>query len=531
VRLIRLSRSSQFLFVFLFLFFLALLARYAFAISSVNVPLDSWAYDALETLEGYGLIDSALSGTRPYARLEVARLAGEAMRKWEERIARKKPSGFGEKELIPTLLERFKREFKAELVDLGIMEGSPASTFLKPVDEVTLKYVYQTDNPIVRPQIGNPPTHTIYPIYNNDGIVYGKSNNFSAELQGEARLWNHFSLYYQPIFKAFEGDGAYVELEKGYLVAEALNVEVEVGRDSLWWGPGRNGALLMTNNARPFDLVKLSNPQPFAIPIVGLFKFNLFWSKLDNEEPSIPHPQLYGLHLDFKPHPIFELGLSQVAIFDGEGRTDLSFGDYLRILYSNSNQEGKLASNQQVSVDFSLRWPNMGKYLPVARSLKFYGEWGAEDTGVPPDRRAYLLGLFLGDLFLKGRMDLRLEYTNTSPASVPTAWYTNSEYPPTFHERLFGHHLGSNGEGVFARLNSYLSTKLQLGVDFNYENQGHMDALKTYTYRGGVDMDYWIRDRANVIGRYIVEGFQDPDSIAGGDKIHHLFGLEFRWRF
>jgi hypothetical protein len=503
----------------------------SWAASSVNVPLDSWVYSALETLEGYGLIDSALSGTRPYARLEVARLVGEAIKKWEDLVARKKPSGFGEEELIPALLDRFKREFNVELIDLGFMEGSRASTYLKPVDEVFFKYIFQTDNPVVRPQNANPPTHTIYPIYNNDGIVYRKQNNFSTELQGEARLWNHFSLYYQPIFKAFEGEGATVELEKGYLKAEAVNVEVEVGRDSLWWGPGRNGALLLTNNARPFDLVKLSNPQPFHLPLLGLFKFNLFWSKLDNEQPSIPHPTLHGLHLDFKPHPIFEVGISQIAIFDGEGRTALSFSDYFQILYGNKTQTGKLDSNQQVSVDFSLRWPNMDKYLPIARSLKFYGEWGAEDTGVPPDRRAYLFGLFLNDLFLSGRMDFRLEYTNTSPASVPNAWYTHPSYPPTYHERLFGHHVGSNGEDIFVRLNNYLSTKLQLGVDFNYENHGHMDALKTYSYQWGADVDYWIRDRVNIKGRYILESFNDPDSIAGGDKIHHLFGLEFRWRF
>jgi len=45
----------------------------------VNVPLDSWVYGALDRLEGYGLIDSALSGTKPYSRLEVARLLGAAM--------------------------------------------------------------------------------------------------------------------------------------------------------------------------------------------------------------------------------------------------------------------------------------------------------------------------------------------------------------------------------------------------------------------------------------------------------------------
>jgi hypothetical protein len=524
-----LSRLSFFL---AFLAGLAFPAFPAFGISSVNVPLDSWVYEALEKLEMYGLIDSALSGTRPYSRLEVARLAGEAIRKREELLPGKKPSGFGEEKLIPSLLERFKSEFKVELVESGILEGARAPTYFKPVDELILKYAYQTDEPVVRPQGGNPPTHTIYPIYNNDGIVYQKHNNFSAEVEGEARLWNHFSLYYRPIFKAFEKENANIDLEKGYLKAELINVELEVGRDSLWWGPGRHGALLMTNNARPFDLIKFSNPQPFRLPLLGLFKFNIFLSKLDNEQPSIPHPLIYGLRLNFKPHPIFEVGLSQVAIFDGEGRTDLSFTDYLYILYSNRNSGGgKLDSNQEVSVDFSLRWPDMDKILPIARSLKFYGEVGAEDTGYPPDKRAYLFGLFFSDLFLIGRLDLRLEYTNTSPDSVPIMWYTHGFYPPIYHERIFGHHVGSNAEDIFVRLTSYLSPILLLGFDFDFETQGHKDATKTNSYQFGADLDYQIRDQMAIKGRYILEIFKDPISIAGGDNTHHLFALEFRQRF
>jgi hypothetical protein len=530
-RLSRLYSFSRFFLFFLaFLACLAFLASFAFAVSSVNVPLDSWVYDALDRLEGYGLIDSALSGTKPYSRLEVGRLVAEAIRKWEDLISRRKPSGFAENKLIPLFFERFKREFKPELIEWGAVEGTAVATYLKPVDEVIAKYVFQTHNPIMRPQGGNPPTHTIYPIYYNDGIVYQKYNNFSAELQGEARLWNHFSIYYRPIFKAFENETAYVDLEKGYFKAEAFNLELEVGRDSLWWGPGYNGALLMTNNARPFDLIKFSNPQPFLIPFLGPFKFNIFVAKLDYDQP-IAHPLIHGLRLNFKPHPILELGISQIAIFDGEGRRDLSFWDYISIIYGNTNEGGKKESNKQLSIDFSLRWPNMGKILPVARSLKFYGEIGAEDTGYPPDRRAYLFGLLLNDLFLTGRMSLRLEYAITSVDGPPTAWYTHSSYPPTFHERIFGHHVGSNAQDIFVRLASYLSTKLQLGLDFDAETQGLRDAVTTQSYQWGADLDYWISSQMNIKGRYILESFRDPSSIAGGDAIHHLFSIEFRQRF
>ncbi len=47
-----------------------------------------------------------------------------------------------------------------------------------------------------------------------------------------------------------------------------------------------------------------------------------------------------------------------MAILEGEGRQALSFRDYIDILYGNVNRGGtKLDSNQQIAVDFSLRWP------------------------------------------------------------------------------------------------------------------------------------------------------------------------------
>ena len=514
-----------------------------FGVSSVNIPLDSWVYPALDKLESYGLIDSAVSGTKPYSRLEAARLVKEAMKKWEEFLSQGRVSGFAEKELIPSLLGRLKNTLKPELIEWGALEGIPASSFLKPVDEIILKAQYQTANPVVRSQVGPPPTHTIYPIYNNDGIVYETHYNASVELTGEGRLWNHLSFYYQPIFTMFDGQGAKVQLEKGYVKAEGFNIEVEVGRDSLWWGPGSHGALLMTNNARPFDVVKLSNPQPVLIPFIGPFKATVFFSQLDYGQPYIEKPTLHGLRLNFKPLPILEFGISQIAIFDGEGRKSLSAGDYFKILYGNSNEDNtKLDSNKQVAIDFSLRWPDLYKMLPLARSLKFYGEWGAEDTGSPPDRRAFLLGLTFYDLFLAGRVDLRLEYTNTasqlqlenfstSSNTGPSAWYIHPSYPPIFHERIFGHHVGNNAEDIFARLIGYLSPTLTLGLDFDAETQGKANAVKTRSYQWGVDAEYWIRDQIKIKGRYILENFRDPESIAGGDKIHHLFGIEVRYGF
>lgn len=506
------------------------------ASSSVNVPLDSWVYPALGKLEAYGLIDSAMSGTKPYSRLEVGRLAGEAMEKWQAEESKKKIWGFAEKELIPFLLERFKVEFRAELIERGFLEGAKSPTFLKPVDEIVLRYQYQSHDSIVRPQVtgSNPPNQSLYPINNNDGIVYQRGSNFTGEIRGQARLWDHISFYYEPIFKALGHEDAQLDLEKGYVKAEAFNLELEVGRDSLWWGPGYSGGLIMTNNARPFDMVQLSTPQPYRIPLIGLFKFNTFLTRLDyGQEPqlgasTIPHPYLWGTRLDFKPHPRFEMGLSRIIMFGGEGRESLDFEDYLKTLFSRtSEREPKQGQNQQFAVDFAFRWPDFYRILPVIRSFKLYGEWMMDDT----TQWGYLAGLHLQDLFLTGRADLRLEYIDTSWHKVPTSLDTHNEYPSIFHDRLFGYYAGGNVQDFFARLDVHLSTKFQLGLDGDVANQGKKLDVTTMTYRYGMDLEYLLGYKTSLKVRYILEKLEDPNNIAGGDATHHFLGMEFRKRF
>jgi hypothetical protein len=89
---------------------------------SVNVPLGHWSYGAIDKLKGLGLIHSDMRGTRPWTRMEVARLIAEANEQFQE-IANSeeekeiKPSG--RTEIIRAILGRLKGEFKADLVEVS----------------------------------------------------------------------------------------------------------------------------------------------------------------------------------------------------------------------------------------------------------------------------------------------------------------------------------------------------------------------------------------------------------------------------
>jgi hypothetical protein len=280
-------------------------------------------------------------------------------------------------------------------------------------------------------------------------------------------------------------------------------------------------------------MVKLSNPHPYSLPWVfrylGPFQFNLIFSELDEDRP-ISEPYLYGLRFDFKPHPLFEMGLSHIAIFGGEG-ISLSAGDVLEIIYSNENLTGDLDSNQQVAVDFALRIPNVHKALPLAHSMKLYAEVGAEDTGFPPDRRAFLVGGRFYDFLMVKKLQATIEYADTSPGSVPDAWYRHSKYPATFEGRIFGHHVGTDAEDIFFELSYDINKKTWARAIFDYEKRGVSEPNPEEIFEGRIEIEHNFTDWARIDATYGYERILDLDHVEGLEQINQFFGIKVHFQF
>ena len=502
----------------LIFFLIIVLPIPALSETSVNVDLDSWVYPALERLTSSGLIQGGSMNTKPLTRIEAARLFGEAIRSID---GGKPPVPLDE--INKYLLKKAKENFKDELATLGVIDDVKVETFIKPIDEISLRYDFLDGE---------------YNLYNDEGIKHGDKNNLFLEFSGRTKFFNIISLYYRPIFKYYQnpgnnGENTEFDLEKGYAKLNLGNIEFEIGRDSMWWGPGYHGSLLMTNNAEPFDMIKISNPTPILLPWIfrylGPFKVAFILSQLEEDRP-IPEPYLYGLRLNIKPLPTLELGVSHIVIFGGKG-VDLDFTETIEVLYSNRNLSGKKESNQQFAIDFSLWIRDMDHIIPLFRAIKFYGEIGAEDTGTPPDRRAYLVGFLFKDLFLAGKTDLRIEYVNTSPSSVPTAWYEHGKYPAFYEGRVFGHHAGTDAEDIFIRATSYLTTNLIIGMDFDMEERRKSRPSSEKHYQFGIDLSYDITDMIEIKGRYGFERVDNYNFVDGRDKDYHFFGGELTIRF
>ena len=488
----------------------------AHAASSTNVSLDNDLYRDMEFWAAEGLIEGQLLSIKPLAKSEAGRQIAAALDKC---AAMEKSSA-----TCKNIQEHYAKLFAPEIAEARDTTNI-RNTFLKPLESASVSYKYLDG---------------AYSVYNNEGIPYGDGHNATIQLESNARLWKVLSFSIEPQLAYFgnagnknKGSEFDMRLHKGYAKLTVYNLELEVGRDSLWWGPGYHGSLLMSNNAHPFDLIKLSNPEPVILPWIfsylGPLQFNLFFSQLNDERAGsvLANPFLYGMRLGIKPHPYLELSASHLVQFGGPGRRDMSFSDIITTLYSNTSRDNeKTDSNQEFAVDFALTIPNIKKYIFIVDGIKLYCEVGAEDTGYPPDKRAYVAGVAFFKPFNLDRAVFRGEYAILSPYGVPLAWYNHFSYPMTYEEQVFGHHVGSDAEDIFLEWSQDFE-KLFYKLSFDRERSGiQTKASPQFKNQYSTEIGYRFNANSKVTLRYVYEKINNFGNVANDSESNQFIGID-----
>jgi hypothetical protein len=417
---------------------------------STNVPLDHWSYDAVDKLIGQGLIDGSMMTTRPVSRFEMARHIAEADDKFQRLRSQNK--------VIAGILDRLKKEYEPELAAIGAVDGGPVLDFAKPIEDPYVKYVYARSKPTIE---------------NIRGNQFEKHSNIRAGFASRVQLFDTMAFYIHPEYPwASQDTDRNVKLIEAYGKLALGRFEIEVGKDSMWWGPGYHASMLMSNNAEPFKMVKLSTPSPIKLPWIlsGLGPFKMVWflTQLEEDRP-IPRPNLTGVRINFKPHPAVELGLSRAIIFGGEGRPKYSFGDYLKAFSGNNESLSDNKDNDQLGgFDASVLLPV--DWLMPAKSVKLYTDWvGEDEAGGLPIKLGRLYGIKFFDIFKTGKTDLDIEYANNHVPGWPNVFYTHGIYKAgyTYNDRIIGHFMGTDSEDLFFRLTHYLSSDVIAGLQYD----------------------------------------------------------------
>lgn len=178
-----------------------------------------------------------------------------------------------------------------------------------------------------------------------------------------------------------------ITYDGSYMAMIAGNWVLAVDQLPLWWGPGQQTSLLLSNNARPIPSVRLSRLswQESALPLfnlLGPWSFSLYVGQGEHQStPSqIKH---FGARFSARPLPQLEVGLSRVSQWGGNGLDNSlgALGDML--LLENSG-----ADNADNKAAFDLTYHTQLAGWPVS----FYTELADDNSGSQMSKPLQLFG-------------------------------------------------------------------------------------------------------------------------------------------
>ena len=242
--------------------------------------------------------------------------------------------------------------------------------------------------------------------------------------------------------------------DESYLAGSFDNWKFTIGRQSRWWGPGWDGSLILSNNARPISSISIDRieAEPFKnkyLKWMGPWKLSLFGGRLEAER-AIPKANLLGARLNFKPSPNFEVGFSRTALWGGNGRPRGFTSLFETIVGKNEfgSTSGKIKDprNQLVGIDF--RWKSP---LATKKPFALYGQFVGENTnGLLPSRSMGLLGIetWGTSKALDGSVRVYFEVTDTTVNSPQGKNRNNTAYNHSVYKNGYRHQNLSLGHSI-----------------------------------------------------------------------------------
>jgi membrane-associated phospholipid phosphatase len=438
---------------------------------SPYVPLDSWIYPAIEHLAALGYVQSAYLGSRPWSRAECAQLVEEA------------GTLLGQKEEATDESQRLYEALRQEFVeDLRLIQGDRnnavrvESVYTRAMDisGVPLHDSYHFGQTIIN-DFGRPYSEGINLISGFSG--WASSGRFAIYVRGEyqhAPSAPGYSQQVQDLIAHVDNNpvqpsqpssaiNRFVLLDT-YGLMNLDNWQLSFGKQSLWWGPGEGGALMISDNAEPFEMFRarrtLASQLPWIFRYLGPVKVDMFFGQLaDNEFPA--RPLIHGEKISFKPSPNWEIGVTRTTEFGGVGRpftASALFHSYFSLkssdLYAANSNPGK----RTLGFDSSYKIPHLRNWLtlyddvllPAANPTNF----DVNPSPIyAPRRVAMRPGIYMPRVPLVRKLDLRIEavYTDPpTPRSVAGEYiYWNDFYHDLYtnDKNLIGDWIGREGVG------------------------------------------------------------------------------------
>jgi hypothetical protein len=521
------------------------------SLASNNIPLDSRIYLYLEKLTGFGLVKNDVRSIKPFTKAEAARLVLEAEKNLPlldgEALAFAKEIIGRMHELIPRELSLYKEPKKAPWFDCN------------PIASARLRYVYLDGVPRsydrqvfvrggqnafgfiggkLRPdsdagvaaQSGTEGTPLLE---NNEGVIYHRGNNVELRWVVEGFVTSKVSLEMEPILlnrpgNSGEGRSTQLALQKGYVKLGGGGLELEVGRDENWFGPGYRGATTLTDNARNLDLIKLSSPEPLDVAWVkcylGEFKYSLIFSRLDETGTgeNLREPYFFGIKLALKPRPWFEVGIHFVRMEGGPGfeGQETNLQDFI----FGGGWTNKSASTAGIDLRFRIPW---------LRNTEIYGDYSGSDSALFwPFVESYVAGFYIPRLTNFGKDDLRFEFFYGNPKL-----YTDFKFPVGFVYRgmPFGDSQGGSALEFFTRYSHWFSVRNNIALEYFHTDRGREGRVgQQQTEEKNAWRAFWNLPLYGDMDMNLMYGWERINNfnlVGGENRTNQIFKVDISYRY
>ena len=269
-------------------------------------------------------------------------------------------------------------------------------------------------------------------------------------------LGNHVAINLQGTYVADADDGKSFRPDGSYLGVNVGNFMVSAGYMERWWGPGWDGSLALSTNARPIPSVTVERnyTDPFETRLlswIGHWRASIAVGEAESSNVAVPGVRFLAARVNFKPRWWLEVGLTRTAQWCGGARS-CDLGTFTDLLLGRDNQVAddgttdEQPGNQLAGYDMRLRSP--WRKLPVA----FYSQWiGEDEAGGLPAKFMGLFGLETWGGSRLGGWRARFEYADTAcnfsrERPLFDCAYRNTNYPQgyTYRGRIIGHTLDND---------------------------------------------------------------------------------------
>lgn len=541
----------------MFLFILIIVGSMLYSQTS-NVPLNHWAYDAVERWEIRGFIPAVFNGTKPFTRLEMSGYLAEV---WK--FYRGQPEKFSKTDLEQLLYLTL--EFKEEL--------EKSENFKSPEQ-------FDYWNPRLYTVFHHAPfkwvKRYLYPNYRNFVVVHHGDLRLVADpilgysvqqkmddnfgkyqlarlsnglvLRGE--LGKYFGFYFdltdnhlkderwqdQKIpFQVWEesgwpflttrvnGDFDFDE-NVGLLNFHYHYFDLVYGREFNQWGVGHTGNLMLSSNAQLYDEIKL-------VIQYWRFKFTHLTAFLQYVSPEgrismkdQPHINQYwsGNRLETNLGKGIQLALSEAVIY-GDRSLQLGYLNPFSFFKSSEHFYGD-RDNGVLSIDLEWR---------VMNGFKWFGEWFIDDittTKLGSDwygnKFGWQTGIFLVNPLSIKDIDLLAEYTRIKPYVYSHSYQDYNKYK--HYDTILGHYIGPNSDELLLRLRRRFSKFLQLALE--YQNYRHGSNPEDRNVGGDPDQPW---ESGDAIDATFLDGIQRKQQTYGISVQYELVRnllVEFHYR-